>query len=221
MQDARIRGFETGEIAVEVRGDKIVFAPRTAGDAKHFTLHFGLGSGIVDLHETSEGTGDAARRTLYAAEREELQARLPEFKALLEQLYGLIRPLRRGWMKHQNIEPVWGLYPVTDPQIEAVSRKRKRRLAFDREKWEDSVQAFLHLDEVLDFPDGAFALYHRNRQIGIGFKVTDGSGNAHLHWIKLKDFRGLIHRWKAIFENVLLEIAIPREDYPKYRFLRP
>ena len=44
------------------------------------------------------------------------------------------------------------------------------------------------LEEIYDFPDGNFSLFHKNRNIGIGFKKTDGNGDTRLFWISAATF---------------------------------
>src|SRR5260370_41957942 len=103
------------------------------------------------------------------------------------ELLGLVRPLRLGWLKHRNIGIARGIDPVSDDDIAAVTRKRKRRLTLDAELYEQNLFVPEFLEEVYEFPDGNFALFHRGRQIGIGFKKTYADGNVRLFWIKRRD----------------------------------
>ena len=60
-------GIEGEDFAVEVDADKLVFVPKSAGAEKHYTLHAGPGSGVIDLHETQPGPdGQERHRTLFA-----------------------------------------------------------------------------------------------------------------------------------------------------------
>lgn len=43
---------------------------------------------------------------------------------------GLLRPLRLGWLKHRNMG-IARIEPVSDSDIAAVTRKRKKRVALD------------------------------------------------------------------------------------------
>jgi hypothetical protein len=45
------KGIEGDGFAVEFRDDKVVFVPKSAADAKHYTLHAGPGSGVMDVHK--------------------------------------------------------------------------------------------------------------------------------------------------------------------------
>jgi hypothetical protein len=73
---------------------------------------------------------------------------------------------------------------------------------------------------VYDFPDGNFSLFARSRQIGIGFKKTDPGGRVHLFWIKRRDLMRFGNQWQAKLGRAFASIAIPREDYTQYPFLR-
>jgi hypothetical protein len=75
------------------------------------------------------------------------------------------------------------------------------------------------LEEVYDIPDGNFALYHRDRQIGIGFKTSYAGGDVRLFWIKLRDLMRFDSDWQAKVATAFQEIAIPPERYAEYPFL--
>src|SRR5260370_17202355 len=96
------------------------------------------------------------------------------------ELLGLVRPLRLGWLKHRNIGIARGIDPVSDDDIAAVTRKRKRRLTLDAELYEQNLFVPEFLEEVYEFPDGNFALFHRGRQTAIGFNKTYPHGNVPL-----------------------------------------
>jgi hypothetical protein len=98
-------------------------------------------------------------------------------------------------------------------------RKHKRRLAIDAELYERNVFVPEFLEEVYDFPDGNFAVLHRGRPIGIGFKKTDPDGHVRLYWIKRRDLLRLGKDWQEKVIEALLRSAIPPENYPQYPFL--
>jgi hypothetical protein len=106
---------------------------------------------------------------------------------MVPELFGLLRPLRLGWLKHHNIGIAYGIDPVSDADIAAVTRKRKRRLALDAELYRRNALVPKYLEDIYDFPDGNFSLYHRGRQIGIGFKKTMPDGDVRFYWIKRRD----------------------------------
>src|SRR5882724_7387590 len=67
------KGIDTKDFAVEFRGDKIVFAAKSAGAGKHYTFQAGSKSGVIDLHETQQYTaGSDQHRTLFAVRRDDL-----------------------------------------------------------------------------------------------------------------------------------------------------
>jgi hypothetical protein len=131
---------------------------------------------------------------------------LPEFLRLL-------RPLKVGWMKHRNIGIARCIDPVSDDDVAAVTRKRKRRLTVDAELYKRNVFVPEFLEEVYDFPDGNFALFHRGRQIGVGFKKTYAGDDVRLFWIKLGDLKRFGNDWQEKIGGALARFAIPPERY--------
>jgi hypothetical protein len=216
------KGIESDDFAVEFRGDKIVFvAKATAGAGQHYTLHTGMHSGVIDLHETHpEADGQEQHRTLFALHRDDLAIALAEAAPMLPEFLRLFRPLRLGWLKHRNISIARGIDPVSDDDIAAVTRKHKRRLALDAGLYKQNVFVPEYLEEVYDFPDGNFALFHRGRRIGIGFKKTDADGSVRLFWIKRRDLVRFGNDWQEKIGNALSRLAIPPERYAEYPFLR-
>jgi hypothetical protein len=128
--------------------------------------------------------------------------------------------LRLGWLKHRNISIARGIDPVSDDDIAAVTRKHKRRLVLDAGLYDQNVFVPDFLEEVYDFPDGNFALFHHDRRIGIGFKKTDADGNVRLFWIKRRDLVRFGNDWQEKIGNALSRLAIPPERYAEYPFLR-
>ena len=215
------KGIEGEGFAVEFRDDKLIFVLKSLGGGKHYTLHAGPDSGVMDVHETT--TDDAGRqqhRTLFALRKDDLLPVLQELAPIVPELFGLLRPLRVGWLKHRNIGIARGVEPVSDADIAAVTRKRKRRLALDAELYRQNLFSPEYLEEVYDFPDGNFALMHRGRNIGIGFKRTDAAGSIRLFWIKRRDLARFGNVWQEKVIDALRRIAIPPDQYPRYPFLR-
>jgi hypothetical protein len=68
--------------------------------------------------------------------------------------------------------------------------------------------------------DGNFALFHRGRQIGIGFKQTYAKDDVRLFWIKLSDLTRLGNVCQEKAASAFTAAAIPPERYPEYPFLR-
>lgn len=215
------KGIEGDAFAIEFRGDKVVFIVRSGDKGDHYTLQAGLKSGVIDLHETQPNTeGEEAHRTLFAMRRGDLPAILGEFVPMVEELIGLLRPLRVGWMHRHGIGIARGVNPVSDEDIAAVTRRRKRRLALDAELYERNVFVPEYLEEVYDFPDGNFALFHRGCQVGIGFKQTYAEDDVRLFWIKLSDLMRFGKVWQEKASSTFAAAAIPPERYPEYPFLR-
>lgn len=212
------KGIESEDFAIEAGRDKIVFVPKSAGVGAHYTLQAGSNSGVIDLHETNAATEE--RRTLFAMRRADLPELLGDLAAIVPELLGLLRPLRLGWLKHRNIGIARGVDPVGDADIAAVTRKHKRRLILDLDLYERNVFIPEFLEEVYDFPDGNFSLFHRGHSIGIGFKTTDAQGTVRLFWIKRRDLLRLGNAWEEKIGNVLARLAIPAERYVDYPFLR-
>jgi hypothetical protein len=223
------KGLESEEFAIEFRDDKVVFVAKRAPEGqadgpeteRHYTFHAGPDSGVIDLHQTRTfSDGRKEHRTLFALRKDDLPPVLQELTAMVPDLLGLIRPLSIGWLKRRNIGIARGIDPVSDEDIAAVTRKRKRRLALDPDLYKRNVFVPEFLEDVYDFPDGNFALLHRGRQIGIGFKKTDAEGHGRLFWIKRRDLMRFGNHWQEMVMDALRRIAIPPESYPAYPFLR-
>jgi hypothetical protein len=215
------KGIEAEDFAVEAGADKLVFVPKSAVKGSHYTLHAGPDSGVIDLHETKVLPGGGEQhRTLFAIRHDDLPALLfGEGAAILSELLDLLHPLRLGWLKHRNIGIARGVEPVSDADIAAVTRKHKRRLTLDAGLYRQNVFVPEYLEDVYDFPDGNFSLFHRGRNIGIGFKTTDADGSVRLFWIKRRDLMHFGSAWQAKVMDALRRIAIPPERYPDYPFL--
>lgn len=215
------KGVEGDGFAVEFRGDKVVFIVKAGDTGEHYTLQAGLKSGVIDLHQTQPNAeGDDPHRTLFAMRRDDLPGILGQFAPMLEELIGLLRRLRVGWMHRHGIGIVRGVDPASDEDIAAVTRKRRRRLALDAELYEQNIVAPEYLEDVYDFPDGNFALFHRGRQIGIGFKRTYAKDDVRLFWIKLSDLVRLNNAWQERSASIFAAAAIPPERYADYPLLR-
>jgi hypothetical protein len=215
------KGIESDDFAIEFRGDKIVFVPKSHGAGNHYTVHAGPKSGVIDLHETHPGAdGREQHRTLFAMRRDDLAALLGEAAPRLPDFLRLFRPLTVGWMKHRNIGIARGIDPVSGDEIAAVTQKHKRRLRLDPERYERNIFVPEFLDEVYDFPDGTFSLFHRGRNIGIGFKKTDQEGNVRLFWIKRRDLASFGNEWRKKVGAAIERLAIPRDRYGEFPILR-
>ena len=222
------KGIDSDDFALSFGPDRIVFASKPADRAsedvepeKHYTFSARTDSGVIDFHETTVlADGRRDYRTLFAIHEQSVLPVLQELTAMVPELFSLFRPLRLGWLKHRNITIARGIDPVSDENIAAVTRKRKRKLALDPQLYEQNVFVPEFLEDVYDFPDGNFSLLYRGRPIGIGFKKTDAEGGVHLFWIKRRDLMRFGHHWQEKVINALQAAAIPQERYGDYPFLR-
>ena len=123
-------------------------------------------------------------------------------------------------MKHRNIV-VARVDPVSEEDVAAVTRKRRQKLSLDAQRYRQNIFVSEFLEEIYDFPDGNFSLFHKNRNGGIGFKRTDGNGDARLFWIKRRDLLRFGRDWQERVFAALQRHAIQPEDYGLYPFLSP
>jgi hypothetical protein len=215
------RGIECENFALQFLSDKILFVPRSGAEGEHYTLHAGSNSGILDLHETQMSSGHSEQhRTLFAIRRANIPAALEAIRPLLSELLALLRPLRLGWLKHRGIGIARGIDLISDEDIAAAMRKRKGRLAIDPQLYEAHIFVPEFLEEIYDFPNGTFALFRRQRRIGIGFKATRADGDVCLSWVKLSDLMRFGHDWQEKVMSTLQTLAIRSERYPDFPFLR-
>jgi hypothetical protein len=111
------KGIEGEGFALAFGEDKMVFVPTAVGDAggphKHYTLHAGPDSGVIDLHETTESAdGQKHHHTVFAIRKDDLLPLIHQFGEVLPEFLGLLRPLRIGWMKHRHIGIARGVEPL-------------------------------------------------------------------------------------------------------------
>jgi len=212
------KGIEVGDLVVEQGNDKIVMLAKSSGD--HYTLQVGTRSGIMDLHRTwRDDNGITHHETIFAIHHEQLTELLATF-ATPGEVLKLLRPLRVGWLARHGIGIVHGLDPTTDEQIAAVTRRRKKRLVLDEQQCQAAITVPDYLEDVYNFPDGAFSLFAGTRKIGIGMKSTDERGKTRLYWLRLRDLRRLATRWDQRLTQAVQQHAIPAADYQRYPALQ-
>lgn len=215
-------GIEFGDFVIEFRKDKVVAIAKDRDE--HYTLHAGHVSGILDLHRTwREADGTKHHQTVFAVHHSNLFALLAEMSPRAADILRLFRPLRIGWLYRHNIGVVRGLDPVTDADIAAITRRRsgKKRVVVDKDQVRTNIAIPEYLDEIWDFPDGAFSLFKHGKKIGIGIKATDRTRHAHLYWFKLRDASTLFRRFETHFGAAATKYAIPKERYKDYGVLEP
>jgi hypothetical protein len=215
-------GIEFDGFVIEFRQDKVIALAKNRDE--HYTLHSGEDSGVLDLHRTwREADGTERHQTVFAIHRSDLPALLVELSPVATGMFRLIRPLRLGWLHWNNIGVVRGLDPTTDTDITAITRKRpgRKRVVIDEDQVRANIVIPEYLDQVWDFPDGAFSLFKPGRKIGVGIKATDPVGQVHLFWFKLRDASRLFSEFEAHFAATASKYAIPREKYTDYGVLEP
>jgi hypothetical protein len=215
-------GIEVGDFVLQVAAGKIVALAKDRGE--HYTLHFGEASGVLDLHRTWKDEGGIIRhKTVFAMLHADIPAVLNELAPTVPNIFRLHRKLRVGWMHRHGIGIVRGLEPLTDADIEAVTRKRpgRKRIVVDEEKVKANLFIPEYLDDVWDMTDGAFSLLRGSKRIGIGFKVTDGSGRARLFWFKPTDITLLFKKMHEQMIRSASRYAIPPDRYNEFHFLEP
>jgi hypothetical protein len=138
-------------------------------------------------------------------------------------MFRLLRRLRPGWLHRHGIGVVRGLDPMTKAEMAAVMRRkpRRRRLVMDEEQLKANLSVPEYLDDIWEFPDGAFSLFEAGRKIGVAIKSTDRLGCVRFYWFKLLDVSRFFRSYEAIFLATALKYAIPREKYKDYGILEP
>jgi hypothetical protein len=215
-------GIEFGDFVIEFRSDKVVALSKSR--AEHYTVHSGHVSGVLDIHRTwQDPDGTEHHQTVFAMRHTDLLAFLTELSPMTSGMFRLFRRLRPGWLHRQGICVVRGLDPMTEDEIAAVTRRRpgRKRIVVDEERLSANVRVPEYLDEIWDFPDGAFSLFDGARRIGIGMKATDRAGFARLFWFKPKDVSRFFRACEDRFIATALKYAIPREEYKNYGVLEP
>lgn len=213
------KGIEVGDFVLEKGKDKIVMLAKSSGD--HYTLQTGTRSGIIDLHRTwRDDQGVTHHETVFAIHRDHLTEILATLTTAPSEIRQLLRRLRVGWLARHGIGIVYGFDPITDEQIGAVTRRRKQRLVPDDLQWQAAITIPEYLEDVYDFPDGAFSLFDGKKRIGIGLKKTDEYGKARLYWFKLRDLGRLARAWEQRLTKAVQQHAIPPAAYHEHSILQ-
>jgi hypothetical protein len=190
-----------GNFVIVFLPDKALVSRKTIGD--HFTLQYGEKSDIIDLHRTWIDPQGCKRHTpIFGMRRENIPAFVEELSSLL--LLSLpFRRLRLGWLRHRGITIMCGALPVDEEHISKVTRRAKRRLVLDQEKFLDEIYAPETYDDVRGLP-GPFTLLRNGRTVGAAFDIPYPHGAAKLSWIKQRGlFRSLDQKIKMIKEVAL------------------
>lgn len=208
-------GIEVGNLVLQQGQDKLVMFDKFSGE--HYTLQAGTRSGIIDLHRTwDDENGNKHHETLFAIHHQQAAELLATFASAPGELMKVFRPLRVGWLARHGIGIVHGLDPTTNEEIEAVTRRRKKRLIPDEQLFQTTMTIPDFLEDVYKFPDGAFSLFKGKKKVGIGFKTTDEHGKTRLQWLRLKDLQQLATKWEQQLSTLAQQHAITPADYHRY-----
>jgi hypothetical protein len=207
----RLSGIEFGDLALEFRGDKVIMLARNRNE--HFTLEFGENSGILDFHRTWRSpNGIEHHETLFAMNRADLPALLAELEPSVTGILQIVRRLRAGWLYRNWIDVVIGLDPMTEEDVLAISRQRRRRkrVVIDEELLKPRARFLEDPADIWNLPDATFSLVAGGRKIGFGMKLTDRSGFRHLYWLKLRDLSRVSHTFQAHLIAVASKYSLPK-----------
>lgn len=177
---------------------------------------------MLDIHRTwRDADGIERHQTVFAMRHADLFAFLNDLASMTTGMFRLLRRLRPGWLYRHSISVVRGLDPVTKQEMAAVTRRKpgRKRIVVDEEKFQANLQIPEYLNEIWDFPDGAFSLFDGGRRIGIGIKATDRTGFARFYWFKLRDVSRFFKSCEGLFLATAIKYAIPPEKYEEYRCL--
>jgi hypothetical protein len=216
----RASGIEIGGLVIQSGKDKVVLFAK--GHGEHYTLQAGHASGVLDIHRTRESLCVNERhQTVFAMRRADLADFLNDLMPMTTGMLRLIRRLRLGWLYRSDIGIVMGLEPVTDEDMAAITRRRRKRVVVDEDQLRNNLHIPEYLEDIWGLPDGAFSLVHGGHKIGIGIKATDHLGHTRLYWFKLRD----VSRFFAAFQDRLVatasKYAIPKDRYADYGVLEP
>ena len=151
---------------------------------------------MFDIHKTTVGKDGNTYETIGAARPEDLIVSLePVTAQLVSELLAARRRLKLGWLHHNYIGIVSGLFPdINSPAINI----KGSTLELSADSMSGQVRWLEYLEEVYEIPDEAFALFKDSRKqqrkfVGVGFKQQIPNRPPILYWVKMKDLR----RWIA------------------------
>lgn len=214
------KGSSLNEFAIQAGSNKIMFIPRNK-NGSHYTLHFGVRPGILDLHETWKDRDEIKHKTLFAMRLSDLPDLLSELShGDVKSLPRIFRKLRLGWMSHHKIELVLGLFP-TDQEIEIIGKLDKRkRLVFSEQALAANIRTPEFPEDIFSEPDVPFTLISlksgKPKQIGFGYKFTLPTGQPRLFWVKKSDILVEMGRLENQFVQAVGKYSIPPECYSQH-----
>ena len=172
---------------LSIARDKLVIAVK--GMPEHFTVHFGLKSGVADIHRTAHSTDSAKPKhtTLYSIEHQDLAALQQEITpAVVAILKDVARPLHLRWMHQRRATAIVGV-PPSESVTRRLMAKHRGRARLDQalvaDYWRSSVWLPNELEDLYALGnDVLFTVIVRRgrvfRKLGIGFVVRGRAGQA-------------------------------------------
>lgn len=216
------RGMDFENVSWEVRPDGKVHLFAKSQGGFHWTLHPGTSTGVLDLHETSVNPdGAKLHKTLLMIRPEDFNRLANEIgPVLISGLMQQFRPLSLRWVQRRKITIIRD--PTsTDAELAAITYKNKRkRLQFSMERLQDALETASYANGLLQMADGSFRLMAirrwGTRWIGVGLKVTDGTGAVHLLWARPEDLVGWGEQTQEVLKEAAAKYLVPEQDYTKY-----
>lgn len=99
----RAKGIDTEAFAMMFGIDKIIFVCKSGQEDKHYTLHAGLDSGVVDFHETeTDALGRERYHTILPIHRDSIPAVINELADIVPAMLNLASPLAVGLAEAQK-----------------------------------------------------------------------------------------------------------------------
>jgi len=181
------RGIDLGDLALMLAQKKIVLSPK--GADKHWTMHFGGSSGVLDVHETFTTPEGKKHRTIYSIPHANLGALLAELGPIaMATLMRMVRQLDFDDLARRRITVVTGLLTRAE-EIDTVASLQGDRLVLDPERIAARVRLPEFLDELDELKDGEFFTllsvrrHGPPRLMGHGFAITYPNGQRELLWL--------------------------------------
>jgi hypothetical protein len=186
----------------------------------HYTLHPGTASGMVDLHKTNEHfpSGDSQRYETVAvipmaAIEEELEHIGP---SLVNEMLGLWRPLRLGWMIRRRLE-IGPRFP-SEPDFQKVKgisiKTGPASCAEPLASWMKPPEFY---EEILERPNVAYWLFDGRKPsrqaYGVASAYRSSYGDVKLRWARTRDLQRSATKWESLFlrtwERLRAEPSVP------------
>lgn len=212
-------GLDLGECVFAFARDKVVFTTKASRD--HITLHFGVHSQVMDIHQTVTNVdGTITHIRLFSISHKSLAEMVQSISfPVLRALNGILRPLRLGWMAKRRIGAVLGLIP-TDSEVVHVTKRRRRKLSIVPDKLLARANFPEFLEELYDLPDGQIITLFSckgsksPKMIGLGFKFTEPSGHRRLVWLSRRRMGRALENINGLLQNAAAKYGTFHKPLP-------